>query len=214
MKSILMLMLVFLLLPQTQTESNEAPDVVVNKFKCGRQETGSGVVRSSAEPDAPMNEPIRINQIARNEPQEVKNRRDMAERRAEMDITEKNAARSGQTPSQFYFYRIQLQNTGSKLVKSVAWEFQPTGEPDPSNRQFYCVLNAKPTEKKDYELYTPLAPSRVIDASKGDAKQQGRVVINKIEYADGTFWKRTGWNPANFRTEDTSKVANGKCIGI
>lgn len=214
MKTILLLVMVFLLLPQTQSETSDSADVVVTKFKCGKHETGSGMVRSSAEPDAPMNEPIRITQTARNEPQEVKNKRDMAERRAELAITEENAARSGQTPSQVYFYKIQLQNTGTKLVKSVAWEYQPNSEPDPSNRQFYCVVNAKPNDKKDYELYSPLAPSRVIDVSKSDNQSKSRVIINKIEYADGTFWKRMGWNPGNFREEDTSKVGNGKCIGI
>jgi hypothetical protein len=214
MKTFLLLLLVLLLLPQAQTESNETPDVVVIKFKCGRHETGNGMVRSSAEPDAPMNEPIRINQIARNEPQEVKNRRDMQERRADMAISEANAARSGQTPTQLYFYKIQLQNTGTKIVKSVAWEYQPTSEPDPVNRQFYCVINAKPSDKKDYELFSPLSPSRVVDVSKNEGQQKGRVIINKIEYADGTFWKRMGWNRANFRPEDTSKVGSGKCIGI
>jgi len=172
------------------------------------------MVHSSAEPDAPMNEPMRINQSARNEPQEVKNRRDMQERRAEMAITEENAVRSKQTPSQMYYYKIQLQNAGSKIVKSVAWEYQPASEPDPNNRQFYCVINAKPNDKKDYELYTPLAPSRVVDASKSEQEQKGRVVINKIEYADGTYWKRMGWNLGNFRSEDTGKVGSGKCIGI
>jgi hypothetical protein len=140
----------------------------------------------------------------------------MQERRAEMIVSEANAALSTQKDSKVYFYKIQVQNTGAKVVKSFAWEYQPSGELDPSNRQFYCVVNAKPKDKKDYDLYSPLTPSRVIDVSKvGDKNQQtGKIVINKIEYADGTIWKRMVWNVATFGPDDTSKVANGKCIGI
>jgi hypothetical protein len=201
-----------------QNNTGEPADFVVLRFRCGRLERGSGLIRSVQEPDAPMNEPIRINQATRNEPQEVKNRRDMQERRAEMIVTEANAARSSQPGSTYYFYRIQVQNTGTKLVKSFVWEYQPAEETDPFNRQFYCVVNARANDKKEFELFSPLAPSRVIDASKvsnkSDAENNGRVVINKIEFSDGSVWKRPGWNLATFSPEDTSKVGSGKCIGI
>ena len=214
MKVLLLIAFMFSLLSIPQEPETQAPDLIVLKFRSGKYEQGSSMIRSVHDPDTGMNEPMRINQVKNNEPQEAKNRRDLQDRRAEMAITEANAARSSQSPSQIYSYKIQIQNTGPKVVKSFAWEYQPTSEPDPSNRQFYCVANAKPNDKKEYDLYSPLAPSRVIDVSKSDNQNKPQVIINKIEYADGTFWKRMGWNPANFRQEDTSKVGNGKCIGI
>jgi hypothetical protein len=141
----------------------------------------------------------------------------MQERRAEMQASEIDAARSSQPQSKLYFYRLEIQNTGPRAVKSFAWEYQPSEQVDPNNRQFYCVLNAKPKEKKDYELVSPLAPSRVVNAAKlGDKpdRENGRVVVNKIEFTDGTEWHRQGWNPLTFAPEDTNKVARGKWLGI
>jgi len=194
------------------------PDIVVVKFRCGLFERRSSMISSVHDPDATMNEPIRITQVNRNEPQEVKNRQDMQQRRADMRTSEINAALSAQADSKFYFYRIQVQNMGSKLVKSFAWRYQAGEVPNPFDRQFFCVVNAKPSEKKEFELFSPLAPTRVVDASKPadktNADQKTSIVINKIEYDDGSVWKRPGWNPMTFLPEDTKKVGAGKCIGI
>jgi hypothetical protein len=218
MKSFLLLALLIAIVVPQQPDQVEAPDFVVLKFKCGPQAQGSGMIRSVQDPDTHGNEPITINQTVRNEPQELKNRRDMQERRVEMRTAEVNAAISGQPTSKYYFYRIQVQNTGAKPVKSFVWEYRPPNESDPYNRQFFCVVNAKPAEKKEFELSSPLAPSRIVDASKigdkTDADKKANIVINKIEYMDGTFWKRPTWNIATFLPEDTSKVGGGKCIGI
>lgn len=218
MKLASLLCLILLVSFLLQDNSTQAPDVVVLKFRCGRYETGSGMIRSVQDPDTGMNEPVRLDQTKGNEPQEVKNRRDMQARRAEMMATEITAQRSSQKNSSVYFYRIQVQNSGTKAVKSIAWEYQPSAEPDSSDRQFFCVINAKPSEKKEFELYSPLAPSRVVDASKPEdkpnAEKKDKIIINKIEYADGSFWKRPAWNPKTFTEEDTSKVGGGKCIGI
>jgi hypothetical protein len=218
MKLLLSMSLLFLCASVQQENSTQAPDVVVLKFRCGKHETGNGMIRSVQEPDAPMNEPIRINQVARNEPQEAKNRRDLQERRTEMAVTEINAALSSKKPSSVYFYRIQVLNTGGKAVKGFAWEYRPSDEPDPSNRQFFCVVNAKPNEKKEFELFSPLAPSRVVDASKPadkpSSEKKDKIIVNKIEYMDGSVWKRPAWNPATFAVEDTNKVGSGKCIGL
>ena len=135
-----------------------------------------------------------------------------------MAVSEKTAELSSQKNSTIYFYKIQIQNIGQRSVKSFAWEYRPSNEPDPSNRQFYCVVNAKANEKKDFNLFSPFAPSRVVDAASPDDKpnteKKDKIIINKIEYTDGTVWKRQSWNPQTFPTEDTSKVGSGKCIGI
>ena len=219
MKLSLLIALVGLVLAgQSQTETQKTSDLVVLKFSCGRYEATGRMIRSVQEPDPPMNEPIRINQTVKNEPQEVINRRDLQERQAEMKAAEINAARSGQPKSTLYFYHLEVKNTSLKVMKNFAWSYQPGESPDPSDRQFFCVVKAKTNEAKEFDLYAPLAPSRVVDASKaGDkAKENSKasVVINKIEYMDGSVWKRSGWNPATFPADATGKVANGKCIGL
>jgi hypothetical protein len=219
MKSFLGFVLVLLTaMSQAQTRTDDAPGLVVVKFSCGRYETGSGMIRSVNEPDAPKNEPIRINQTIRNEPQEVINRRDMNERRAELAAAEVNATLSSRTGSNIYFYRLRIKNASTKIVKSFAWEYQAQAQVDPADRQFYCAIKAKPNESKEIKLFTPLAPSHVVEAAKAGhksaARDDAKVVFNKIEYLDGTSWKRKGWNSKTFPDDAIQQVAAGKCIGL
>src|SRR6185369_13919805 len=125
--SLLLVLLLFATLSQTSTMTE--PDLVVLKFRCGKQQTGSGMISSVQEPDTGANEPIHINQVSKNEPQAVQNRRDMQERRAEMAVSEKTAELSSQKNSTIYFYKIQIQNIGQRSVKSFAWEYRPSNEP-------------------------------------------------------------------------------------
>jgi hypothetical protein len=142
----------------------------------------------------------------------------MQERRAELRTAEVNAARSNQPDVRIYFYRLEVKNTSTKVVKNFAWEYQPADAQDVSNRQFFCVIKAKPKESKELELFSPLPPSRVIDASntrdKSEKNAKGKAVINKIEYVDGSMWQRPGWNTATFAADAMDKVPSGKCIGL
>jgi hypothetical protein len=219
MKLFLTLMLLLLaVMSQAQTGVQESPDLVVLKFSCDRYETGGHMIRSVQDPDPPMNEPISINQQVRNEPQEVKNRRDMQERRLDLRNAEINASLSSKPQSKVYVYRLQVKNASTRSVKSFAWTYQPTSTPDPLDRQFYCVVKAKPNENKEFELFSPLAPSMVVDASKAGNKigkgSPANVIINQIEYMDGSVWRRKAWNPKTFPAESTQKVESGKCIGL
>jgi hypothetical protein len=202
---------------QAQTGPQDHPDLIVLKSSCGLYKTGSGMIRSVQEPDPPKNEPIRINQTVKNEPQEVINRRDLQERRAEMAAAEINASRSSQPNPKIYFYRLRIRNASEKVVRGFAWEYQASGELEPSDRQFFCSIKAKPNESKEIELFTPLAPSHVVEVSSAgqkSANSDAKVVITRIDYLDGTFWKRQGWNPKTFPDDDVQKVAAGKCIGL
>ena len=164
-----------------------------------------------------MNEPIAIAKTRPNEPQELKNQRDLAQRGADLRGTEKDAENSRQRSANVYFYTIEIRNLSQKIMKSFAWQYQAGEVPDPNDRQFFCAVNAKPNASKEFDLYSPLAPSRVINArnaDKPDKDQKNRVVIDEIDYADGSVWRRPQWNPKTFAPDDTQKVAVGKCIGL
>src|SRR5215813_4868720 len=194
------------------------PDLMVVKFTCARYESGGHMIRSVQDPDSNMNAPISINQVIKNEPQEVVNRRDMQERRAELKAGEINAELSKQRGSIVYHYRLEVRNTSARSIKNFAWSYQPGEVPDPSDRQFFCAIDAKSNENKILDLYTPLAPTRLLDASKSNDKSEKNdkqnVLINLIEYTDGTVWKRQAWNPKTFPAESKEKVTPGKCIGL
>src|ERR1051325_10283015 len=97
-------------LSQAQSSLQEASDLVILKFSCGKSEEPSRVIRSVQEPDPPMNEPFTIRQTPKNEPQEIKNRRDMQERRDDMRTAEANAKIPNQPIAHSYFYHLQFKN--------------------------------------------------------------------------------------------------------
>lgn len=201
---------------QAQTETEKTPALVVVKFNCGVYREPNSVVRSSQEPDQPM-EPIRnMPAPPRNETQVEKSRREMNEQRIALRGVEISAANSAKKGVKLYFYHLEVKNLGTRTIKSFAWEYQSSGVSDPSDRQFYCAVNAKPNDKKEFKLLAPFAPSRVVDAGSAGQKtdKKGIVVINKVEYTDGSIWVRPGWKQSTFSAEFTEKVVIGQCLGL
>jgi hypothetical protein len=196
----------------------EEPDMVVQKFSWDTIRANSDLIHSALDPGPTMNEPVGITPPSRaNEPQELKNRRDMNERRADMAATQ-NAAKqsqSNQRRQDQYFLHLEVKNVGTSVIKSIVWEYQPSSETaNYELRQYVCTMKAKPKDSKTFELVSPYNPVKVVqaDAKTGQAKD-GKVVINRIEYADGSIWKRKGWSvviPSDF----TDKMGNGKCVAF
>jgi hypothetical protein len=179
---------------QQQAITVEDSDLVVTKFNWSRLRQSNGLIHGTDNPPSAMNEPVSIPKPERaNEPAELKNRRDMQERRIEMAITEANAARSADRPRpDVYVMHIELRNAGENVIKSFVWELQPAVmTPDYEPRQYVCSVKAKPRESKSFEIVTPFAPVKVVSVSGEKANEKdGKVVINQIEYENRPVWKR------------------------
>jgi hypothetical protein len=207
-------LLVLTVLAQEPIRPAIESDLVVLKFNWSKYRQASGLIHGVDDPPDAMNAPVTIPRpTTRNEPQEVKNRRDMNERRIEMAITEKNAASSAVKGADFYLLHLQLKNAGSKTVKSFIWEFQPSALiTDYEPRQYVCTVKAKPNDTKTFDIVTPFSPVKVVTASeKKSADKEGRVLVNRIEYSDGSIWKRQGWSIL-IPPDLTEKLPLGKCI--
>jgi hypothetical protein len=192
----------------------EEPDVLVQKFTWNKFRANGDLIHSALDPGPSMNEPVAIKPpTPRNEPAEIRNQRDMQERRADMIAGEQSAAQSNARRQDQYFLHLEVKNVGTSIIKSIVWEYQPLGAPaDYELRQYVCTMKAKPKESKTFELVSPYHPSKVVqaDAKTGQPKD-GKVVINRIEYTDGAIWKRKGWSviiPADM----IEKMGNGKCV--
>lgn len=205
---LLLLTVLVLLIPLQQMP--EEPDLTVVKFSWSKYRQSSDLIHGADDPGPAMNEPVSVIQPERkNEPAEAKNRRDLQERRVDMMNAEQNA----KTPSRqrdYYRLRLEVKNVGQNTTKSIVWEFQPTVKtPDYEARQYICKMKAKPNESKVFELVSPFSPVKVVSADK--KAQEGKAVINRIEYADGSVWKRKGWSVL-IPAEMTDQMANGKCV--
>jgi hypothetical protein len=105
-----------------------------------------------------------------------------------------------------YAYRAKIQNASKKVIEVLFWEYQFI---DPSNagavvrHQFLCGVNIKPDKEKELQAFSLSGPSDVVSAlslgNKSGIRFQERVVINRVEYSDGTIWQRRGWNFAEMK---------------
>jgi hypothetical protein len=216
---VLFLTVLFVLLPVLQQQQQpvverEEPDLVVNKFNWTKIRLNGDLIHSASDPGPAMNEPVRIKPPEpRNESQEAKNRRDMNERRAEMSMTVAAARASQPKDSDRYLLQLEVKNVGTNVIKSMVWEYQPSAQAaDYELRQYVCAFKAKPNESKKFQLVSEYNPVKVIQADVETGKtKDGKVVINRIEYADGSVWKRKGWSVL-IPPETTNGLGNGKCL--
>ena len=121
-------------------------------------------------------------------------------RSAELDrITAQ--ARETKTQTEGFTYQGKVQNNSGKAVAVVFWEYQFREKGNPairSRRQFVCVAKLKPTKTRDLELFTLAAPSSVVSvkalSKKSEPTFDESVIINRVEFEDGSTWQRKDWN--------------------
>lgn len=176
-----------------QTPPPEQPDVVAIKFRWVKQSTR--VIRGAGPITRPM-------------PAET---RDLGSRKVELRNVDKQATISADQQGNTYHLFLEFKNTGTNVVRSLVWEFRPTATPaDYAPKQYLCALRMKPKEKKILDFWTPYAPVKVISAIRPDGLKDGEVIINKIEYVNGSVWKRRDWR-YSLPPDSTEKVDEGKC---
>ena len=198
MKSILLLVLIaFFPLLQQQKEPGKDPDVSVVRFTWAKEGQPSSAIRGRGPIGTPQTED-----------------RDYSTRRVEMRTLPTRAARTGGLPDtgQTYHLRLEFKNTGTNIVRSLIWEFKPTEAPEGYEpKQYLCSLKVKPKEKKILDLWTPFSPVKVVNVNaRTDALKDGEVIVNRIEYEDGSIWKRADWLYA-IPSHSAQKLADGEC---
>jgi len=112
-------------------------------------------------------------------------------------------------PADGFVYVVKFKSVGAKPIARVFWEYQFKETANPANltrRRFLCNVKIKPEQAKDLEMFSLGGPSDVISVkslAKGSGDQfQETVVIDRVEYADGSFWQLKGW------TFDVSKLVS------
>ncbi len=105
-----------------------------------------------------------------------------------------------------YLYRLKVQNPGKNVVEIVFWEYQFHDPADASlvaRRQFLCGVNIAGDKSKELEAFSLSGPSDVVNvstlANKSENPFKEKVLINRVEYADGSIWQRKGWSLAEVK---------------
>ncbi|HYT49442.1 MAG TPA: hypothetical protein VEL78_03560 [Pyrinomonadaceae bacterium] len=104
-------------------------------------------------------------------------------------------------PIEGFTYQVKVQNASVKVIKNIFWEYRFRELANPqhvSRRQFLCTAQVKPDKQRDLQVFSLSGPSDVVHvkslAKDGKVQFEEAVLINRIEFADGTFWQRPTWN--------------------
>ena len=86
------------------------------------------------------------------------------------------------------------------------WEYQFKERENPANavsRQFLCGVQIKPDKEQDLRVFSPSSPSSLISVDSLENRSgslfEEKILINRVEYADGTIWQRMSWSYADMK---------------
>lgn len=202
--------LLSLLIPYQLPSSNEdSPLTVVNfKWLKSRRTVETPAVQGNAPAQAMIPQNRNFARNARiNDPAGVRdpNADTLDGRSAAMEKSVAESRSSKPKSSDGFAYRIKVQNPGTKVVEIVFWEYQFHDPAEPSlvaRRQFLCGVNIgadKKTELEGFSLSGPGVVNVNTLANKTENPFKEKVLINRVEYADGSIWQRKDWNMAEVK---------------
>lgn len=96
-----------------------------------------------------------------------------------------------------FVYKASIHNNGTKPIKSIDWDYvffdNPTGT-ELGRREFTSIETIAPGKTKEMRFLIPTPPTQAINVNslkKNEREGLGEsVVIMRIEYSDGSIWKR------------------------
>lgn len=106
-----------------------------------------------------------------------------------------NDSKTPADAARFYKYQVKVKNTGQKTIRFVTWDyvfFDNTKKTEAGRRHFITAKKIRAGETGKLSEKSFSYPTNTIDAAQGDKKfneqYSERIIIQKIEYSDGTVW--------------------------
>jgi len=205
MKLLLFLPLLLLVVPQQPASSeNSQVDVVSYKWEKARRVMELGQGSSMTPPASAMiaaNKNFARN-VRANDPPGVRdpNADTLDGRSAQIEKNVQEARAPESKPVDGFTYKAKVQNNSPNVIEVLFWEyevFDQVGSSGMTRHQFICGVSIRPNTKTELVGFSLANPSNVISvdslAKKGNTFQE-KVVINRVEYADGTIWQRQDWS--------------------
>src|SRR5687767_1976762 len=184
---------------QTVSPPSDASGIEVVKFSWAKERIGwerdpfGGPIENFDETRARQRNERRIEDAKRGGSAEV----DKIKREAKADAAN-IAAKHKQTPSRYVFiYKTTVKNLSDKAIKSIDWDYvflDRENETEIGRREFTSEEKISPGKSKELTVTITKPPTHTISLTAlntGERKSlTERVVIVRIDYADGTSWQR------------------------
>lgn len=183
---------------QTSVETPVPPDVQVLKFSWSKERIGwerdpfGGPVENYDEMRVRMRNERRIQEAKRTgNTIEV----DKITREAKADDANIERIRDKAPPRYVFMYKVSVKNTGTKTIKTIDWDYiflEPGTEHEIERRQFINDEKIAPGKTKELSVLYNRPPTRTISVyalgKDEHLRVNGRAVIVRIEYVDGSVW--------------------------
>jgi len=210
MPTFLLLPLVLMLVAQTQNAAppRDAPLITVLSFKWTRirktvkkEPEGITPARGMIDDNKTYQRNARVNQqVGQRDPNE-----DTIDGRSA--AIEKIVAESRTPPPKSldtFAYEAKIQNGSKKAIDVIFWEYQfiDPATATPTRHQFLCSANLKPGKEKGLLASSLSGPSEVVSVetlANNDKRFLEQVLINRVEFADGSIWERKYWKFSEIR---------------
>ena len=177
----------------------EAPGAEVTRFSWSKERIGwerdpfSGPIENFDEVRARQRNERRIEDAKRGNSAEI----DKIRREAKADAAN-IATQHKAPPSRYMFvYKATIKNLGDKAIKAVDWDYifvDPASETEIGRQQFTSVEKILPGKAKELIVTTRKPPTQTISLTALNKNERGsldgRVIVVRIDYADGTSWQR------------------------
>jgi hypothetical protein len=218
---LLPILLVFSPTQQNPAAGDEQSPVVAISFHWFKdRQAAEKVVLPARVPQPSMIEPEKsIGRNARTDgtkPEPDPNREKIETRSGSLDQIAAQASESHQVDG--FTYEVKFKNVNPKQMLTIFWEYQfkETVAPENTSRyRFACGVKIKPDKEKVVQVFSTHSPGGVINVknlSKASSKQfDESVVIDRIEFEDGSVWQRRDWNFAEAKTAVSKRDRSGIC---
>ena len=199
-------------------EENKLPVVVVSASWLRDRQAGSKAVQSATLPmraitkdDRNFERQKRVNDpVGMRDP----NADSLDVRGSELERIVQQSRESA--PIDGYTYLLKIQNISPKIIENVIWEYrfmQVGNDSNVSRRTFMCGGEIKPERQKEMNIFSLVGPSEVVSVKTlekdAGAKYRAAVIINRVDYSDGTFWQRHGWDVNTYKIQPDLKAKYG-----
>ena len=133
-----------------------------------------------------------------------------------------NAKREpAQRPSIIKVYESEsdMRNSSAKTIVGFAWAYQASPALQYSeDQEFVCAVRLSAGEKKRIKVISFYPNQKIVKVDgSGPAPEPVKpslkdVVINQVQFSDGTTWTRPNWNPIILLRVGAASLGKGKCI--
>jgi hypothetical protein len=127
-------------------------------------------------------------------------------RTAVIDKNERDARSVNSKSVDGFLYQAKVRNAGKNTIEVLFWEYQFKERTNPANavtHQFLCGVNIKPDKEKELTVFSTFNPSNLISVGSLENKSgdlfEEKILINRVEYTDGTIWQRKDWSYSSMK---------------